>query len=106
MPTSSANHCKLTLNNFKLESETIINELSAYHLSKKRLIEHTFQKLFDNLPASIKYLPINECMNDYVTIIKELKENSNKNVNTDKENEIIDESIFTGDEDMDDQNHG
>ena len=31
-------------------------------------------------------------MNDYVTIIKELKENSNKN--TDKENQIIDERIL------------
>jgi hypothetical protein len=104
MPPTNDQCQKMTINNFKLESETLLNELTAYHESKKRLIEHTFQKLFDNLPASIKDLPINQCMSDYSAILKEIKENQE---DEEKNNEIIDESIndIDGGE-TNDNNHG
>ena len=76
----------VSLKNFKIDAETILSELSAYHVAKKRLIEHTFQKLFDNLPASIKDMPANQCMSDYAAIVSE------------KASIIADESL--NDEDM------
>ena len=102
MPPINSETCKLTLNGFKLESDTILNELTVYHETKKRLIEHTFTKLFDNLPASIKDLPINQCMADYACILKELHA---KQTTSEDEHQVVEESIFTGDEEMEENSH-
>ncbi len=104
MPPTNDQCQKMTLNNFKVETEALLNELNAYHESKKRLIEHTFQKLFDNIPVSIKDLPINQCMSDYATILKEIKENRDSE---EMNSEIIDESINDIDDvDNNENNHG
>lgn len=79
----------LALNNFKIETQSILTELQAYHGSKKRQIEHCFQKLFDNIPSQIINAPINKCIDEYLTYIHD-KENGKEARNT----EINDQSYI------------
>jgi hypothetical protein len=100
----------MTLNNFKVQSEAILNELTAYHSSKRRLIEHTFQKLFDNLPATIKDFPVYPSIDDYLTMVKEEKEAKAKakdknNMEEEEDDDDDDDHVaLFGNEDMDHQN--
>jgi hypothetical protein len=85
---------------FRLKCEHFLSELSAYHSAKERQIEHSFFKLFDNIPEEIKNAPINKFIDDYVRIVEEseeiTKQATNKKVPLQKvkQNEqIINESI-------------
>ena len=63
--TMHANSATMQRENFILECRNTLAELEAYHQSKKRQIEHCFQKLLDNIPQEIKNISINECIAVY-----------------------------------------
>ena len=60
----------LAIDNFKLEAKTLLDDLQARYTEKERLIVKTFNKLFDNLPDSIRNSPINEFYDAYLNLIK------------------------------------
>jgi hypothetical protein len=85
---------------FRLKCEHFLSELSAFHSAKERQIEHSFFKLFDNIPEEIKNAPINKFIDDYVRIVEE-NEEASKQANNKKapqqqvkqEEQIVNESI-------------
>lgn len=85
----------LAIREFKLGCKSLLDDLKSFHTTKKRLIEHCFQKLLDNVPNEIINAPYNECIEEFFEKVnsKEFEElNSNKKVENNKDL-VVDQSI-------------
>jgi hypothetical protein len=74
---------RVAINNFQIETQSILSELETYHLSKKRQIEHCFQKLFDNIPSQIINIPLNKCIDEYLAYRQEKENNKEAIISND-----------------------
>ena len=82
----------IAIKNFKMNANSILDELRSYHSSKKRQIEHCFQKLFDNTSQLILKAPIDKIIEDFWRS-KEYETLQKESQKANHENLIVDQSI-------------
>ena len=61
---------ELPLECFKMEASNILTELNDLHQTKKRQIDRVFNVIFDNMPNSLKDMPINDTLEKLLTLVR------------------------------------